>query len=104
MVFDAAGTPHSADITPEGTYTVSGVPVGVVQVSVQSPDPALSVLPPQIAQRQKERQFNPPVSRPRPPANRDSWFLLPAVYSTPASSGLSTSLKSGPNSFDIDLK
>jgi hypothetical protein len=104
MVFDAAGTAHPADIGPDGTYAVSGIPVGAVQLSVQSPDPARSVRTAPFTPKQRKMQLNPFVSLPRPPAKRDGWFPLPAVYSTPASSGLSTTLKSGPNAFDIDLK
>jgi hypothetical protein len=104
MIFDAAGSPHLADIGPDGTYAVSGVPVGAVQLSVQSPDPARADLPPLLAQKGKKARPNPIDSPPRSPVNRDGWFPLPAVYSTPASSGLSTILQPGSNSFDLDLK
>src|SRR5215469_11906529 len=53
MVFDAAGMPHPTDIRPDGTYAVSGIPVGVVQLSVQSPDPAPVLL---LAQERKEME------------------------------------------------
>ena len=104
MAFDTAGSPHPTDIRPDGTYALSGIPVGAVQLSVQSPDPTRGVLPPMFALKRKEIQLTPTVSPPRPPVKRNGWFPLPAVYSTPASSGLTTTLKPGPNSFDIDLK
>jgi hypothetical protein len=88
----------------EGRYFVKNVPAGAAQFSVQSPDPARGSLPASQFKRRKATGPLPPTGPAKVALDRRGWFPLPARYSTPASSGLSTTLKSGPNTFDIELK
>lgn len=105
LVFDEAGAPHAGDIRQDGTYKVWGIPAGPIQVAVQSLEPRRA--PP--ARPGRKNQDNPdpnlvPPPPPEAPAEPRDWFRLPSRFSIPATSGLSTTLNPGPNTFDIDLK
>jgi hypothetical protein len=105
IVFDPAGGLHPGNINKDGSYTVRGVPSGPVQFAVQSPEPERPK-PPRKAPRKPGDKKEEPIDinlAPEPPSRGD-WFALPARYSTPASSGLSTSLNPGANTFDIEMK
>jgi hypothetical protein len=91
----ADGVAVAADIKPDGTYAATGVATGAVKVAVSSPNPAAAAAEP------GGRGRGPAPAKPAsPPAG---WVALPAKYGSPDSSGLSTDLTPGPNTYDIPL-
>ncbi len=92
-------TARSAAIEPDGSYTVEGVPPGIVKIGVISRDPARgrSAVAGQTAVRRQE-----PGAAPAPPM--PGWFPLPARFEDPGSSGISLEVGSGRVRYDIDLK
>jgi hypothetical protein len=75
LVVDADGMPHPSPISREGSYAAQGVPVGPVRFAVQVLD--------------KDKSGKP---------------LLPPRYAAVGTSGLSTTLRAGPNTFNLDLE
>jgi hypothetical protein len=98
--------PVTGHINSDGTYAVSGVPVGDVRVAVVSPNPAR----PQPPDRKRPRTGDPkasplPKTRPvAPEVDRRKWFRLPKQYELADSSGITTTIYDGDNTFDIELK
>ena len=92
LVVDTEGMPHSGRICPDGTYAVTDVPAGPVRFAVISRKPLL---------HPKGKKEQPEVKRERPAVN---WFPLPKHVEAVGTSGLSTTLKPGPNTFDLDLQ
>jgi hypothetical protein len=88
-------------INPDGTYVVNGALAGEARVAVVSPDPE----PPPMAGRAlpgtKERKK--PQSK-DPPVDRQKWFPLPRKYEVADTSGVTTIIQGGDNTFDIELK
>jgi hypothetical protein len=101
----------SGPIDAEGHYAVNGVPLGTVQVAVVSPDPAPSPIPPEFFKLQEKKfkllekaNLKSPFP-PTPPKVDDSkWFPLPRQYELADTSGITTTIHSGDNTFDIELK
>ncbi|MBX9578766.1 MAG: carboxypeptidase-like regulatory domain-containing protein [Gemmataceae bacterium] len=89
----ADGTVHQVGLNPDGTYRLTGVPVGEARVGVSSPDPKPSA---RLARSEDER-VKAPTGGPPPGA----WFPLPARYADPETSGVTVRV-GGPG--DIDLK
>jgi hypothetical protein len=92
LVVDADGMPHSGRIQPDGTYAVTDVPAGPVRFAVSSREPLPLV---------KGKREQPEGQKAQPPVN---WFPLPKHVEAVGTSGLSTTLKPGPNTFDLDLE
>jgi hypothetical protein len=92
LVQASDGTTQSVVIQEDGTYTIPDLPVGVVLLAVNSPNPQTS--PPVVD------KFGP---RKPPPAN-PKWFPIPEQYGDPSSSGLTHTLHRGANTYDIELK
>ena len=88
----ATAGPTSAEIRPDGTYSVLGLPPGPVQIGVFSPDPKI----PRETKNGKELW---PTA-----ADRNAWFPIPSQYNQPFSSGLDIVLTPGQNTHDVDLK
>jgi hypothetical protein len=76
LVIDADGMPHTSPISDHGSYAARGVPVGPVRFAVQVLDKR----------------------------DKDGKPLLPARYAAVGTSGLSTTLKRAPNTFDLELE
>jgi hypothetical protein len=89
------GLVKQGNINSDGTYSVREVATGEAQVAVSSINPKSSDFQP----RQAEGRPPPP---PRPEVK--GWFPIPDKYDTPHKSGLVYTIKSGPNTIDIDLK
>jgi hypothetical protein len=85
---------HSAvsPLDDDGRYALRAA-VGDNVVSVESRAP--------VAVPGKPTGAGPFTKRPLPPIGKS---LIPERYLTPGSSGLTFSVKSGPNTFDIELK
>jgi hypothetical protein len=86
------GTTQAGQIQEDGNYTVTGIPTGAVKIGVSSPDPRTL----KVGQRKKDE--------PPPKADISKWTAIPDKYSDFNNSGLTTTVKSGKNPYNIDLK
>jgi hypothetical protein len=86
-------------IGADGTYAITGVAAGKVQIGVASPRPA--------GDGRGGRRPAPGsrIAAPGPDDAPDTskWFPIPDTYQEPSTSGLTTILKGGANRYDIDL-
>jgi len=89
VTFTGAKGSISGTIQPDGKYKAVGVPVGAVKVAVVPPPKLPSAAPP-IEGTAGTGAVGPPVP-------------IPAKYADVNSSGLSTTLKAGTNTYNIDL-
>ena len=89
------GMLKQANINGDGTYSVRGLAPGEAKVAVSSINPKSADFQPRVV----EGRLPPP---PRPEVK--GWFPIPDKYDTPHKSGLVYTIKSGPNTIDIDLK
>jgi hypothetical protein len=119
------GIPHTGEIQEDGTYEVTGVQAGTVSIGVLSPDPgppnqrpdlppSLAFLNPDIkgpkaedarrlkAKMEEVKGVKVPLNAPK--ADRKKWRQLPKQYENPSSSGLTTEVSRGENTYNIDLK
>ena len=92
LVAASGGSMHSGVIQSDGTYTIPGIPVGPAKIAVNCPDPReVKVIP-----RKKEEK--------RAAVDVSKWTAIPEKYADPKESGLSTEIRPGSNTFNIDLK
>jgi hypothetical protein len=120
------GIPHTGQIGADGTYVVSDVPAGPVQVAVISPDPGPPLrpgdLPPSLAPLAQQEIKGPKAEDARrlqakmqevkgikvdlgaSKGDRKKWVRLPKKYEDPQISGLTRGVARGKNIQDIDLK
>jgi hypothetical protein len=82
-------------IETDGSYSIEGVPTGEAKVAVNSPNPKSGDFQP----LQREGQPPPP---PRP--DFPGWVPIPAAYQDISKPRLTFTVKSGQNTFDIELK
>jgi hypothetical protein len=94
--------PLRAAIGADGRYTVVGVPIGEVRVAVHSPNPSRRVSAKDPKQKRPPRPGVRPVPPPEPPPP-PGWFPIPTRYGDLDKSELRTTVKAGPNSYDIPL-
>jgi hypothetical protein len=97
VVFTTSGSTLSGVIGPDGTYRVIGVTPGAAQVSVTGPTAPVGsggANPGAPTPAIKDMAGGAAIGKPVP---------IPAKYAKPASSGLSFTVKSGQNTFDIPL-
>jgi hypothetical protein len=95
------GAPVTGAIQPDGTYSVQGVATGKVLIGVISRDPGVRAGPANRGGFKSQHGDQPPP--PPPDIDRSKWFPLPAKYETPETSGITTTLHSGANQYDVDL-
>jgi hypothetical protein len=94
------GIVRQGPINRDGTFRVTGVAAGKVQIGVLSLNPAGDA----------RRGGRPAaVSRtanatPDPARDGSAWFAIPTIYQEPTNSGLSAVLASGSNQYDIKLQ
>ena len=86
--------PVRAPTDEKGNYTASGVPVGPVKIAV-IPPPSPLVKPPPLP-----KDMDPQTIPPPPPATLN----IPRKYTDPETSGLTTTVTSSAQRFDINLK
>ena len=88
-----------ADIGTDGTYKVVGVPSGTSKISVscQDDDGYMKYMH-ALAASSKDK------SKPKPKGSPDDFSKIPAKYNDFEKSGLTCEVKSGPQTFDIELK
>ena len=89
------GSLRQGNIERDGSYSVSGVATGEAKVAVSSLNPTSSDF--QRIQRE---------GRPQPPPQPEirGWFPIPDQYDAPYKSGLTYTIKPGPNTINIELK
>ena len=93
------GKTASADINPDGTYTVTGVPTGTVKVAVSYVDPKV------VEHFKALSAGGRGESKTPPPKGEPSQFdKVPQKYGDFDGSGLTVEVKTGPNKHDVDLK
>jgi hypothetical protein len=85
---------RQGNIERDGSYTVRGVKVGDARISVNSPNPKGIQLYPNKNPKFKQEPY-PDVP---------GWFAIPKKYEDVASSGLTTTVRGGSNTFDIELQ
>jgi hypothetical protein len=104
VILGADGVPKTAAIGADGSYAFYGVPSGEVKVAVHSPDPAGLEMMAQEAM--KKRQPGVPAPTNRQPSGIDGakWMPIPDHYGDFNRSGLKTTVRSGTNTFNIDLQ
>src|SRR5262249_47291974 len=91
------------DIQPDGTYTVSGVPVGQAKVVVSSPDPRI-VGGKKNPRGDKQRAGREDADvRPELKIDPKNWFPIPPKYSDPSQTDLTVTVDRGQTAFDIKL-
>jgi hypothetical protein len=96
------GVQRAGKIHEDGAYEIERLPRGPVKLCVLSPEPRnRSDLPPEM-QAPPGGPAGPPPDLPR--IDKSKWSPLPEQYNDPESSGLSTTVKSGDNHFDIELQ
>jgi hypothetical protein len=102
LVVDADGMTYATPISSEGGYTAHGIPVGPARFAV------LTGVRPQNVEKPRKRQ---PGERrgntgliERDTSKTPVKPQLPARYAAVGTSGLSTTLQPGPNTFDLDLE
>ena len=97
----------------DGTYLATGVPTGAVKVTVTTPEAAKTPRPKGGAV-DLSKKFGPPKGVELPPEAKGAKFnpygesenvvSIPKKYGDPAQSGLTLTVTSGKNTFDVDLK
>jgi len=100
----ADGLYYPADIDANGQYTLPKVPVGEAKVAVNSIDEKAgqAFAKKLIAYGRGSKDGKPAGQPPRPPAG--NFWLIPQKYGDVQTSELSTTIKRGKNTYDIDLK
>jgi hypothetical protein len=100
VVFVGAGGKASrpAVIKEDGSYTATGVPVGPVKVAVDNPPPLGRVWGNSAAPPANDPEVQEAARR------AASYVPTPHHYGDANQSGLSTTLKSGKNAYDIQLQ
>jgi hypothetical protein len=101
QVVTADGKAHGSGILgKEGVYEIPNAPVGVVKVAVLVPDASAPPPPRGLKLNMKDAKDPGP---PEDPAALKLALKLPAGYRNPQSSSLTTTIKSGDNSYDLPL-
>jgi hypothetical protein len=98
-VYDAEKKVYQGGID-QGVYTVKNVPEGAVQIIVMSPNPGGDQTTAEDPRRPK-RDARPGEEKAAPVAG---WMALPKKYEDAGTSPFKTTVKAGPNPFDLELK
>jgi hypothetical protein len=101
IVVGADGIRQTGRIDSDGTYFVEKLVAGPVKISVESPAPENPADRPARPPRPEGPAERPPDYK---PPDRAKWVRLPGQYADPDQSGLTTTVSSGKNPFDIPLK
>jgi hypothetical protein len=88
-------TIKQANIEKDGTYSIPGVPVGEAKVAVSSDNPQGGAFQPLV----REGMPAPP-----PLPKVEGWFPIPTEYHDLSKPKLSYTVKSGQNTYNIELK
>lgn len=88
IFLDETNLPYSGEIQPDGTYSIRKIPAGPVKVYAYTRPPSSATL------RTKD---------PAAPAEKPGPDDIPAKYANPETLGLSTTIKSGSNEYNLEL-
>lgn len=102
-IFDDQNRPYQGPIQ-NGQYSVSGIPAGPVQLIVVSQNPVVAVAAPPPRPGEKGGRPAKPPQDGQAPADASGWFAIPKKYEDMKTSNLKTEVKSGPNTYNLDLK
>lgn len=94
------GSTRTTEISTDGDYRLTGLPVGVVKFGVVSPHPRKQYESLRAAARTEQQRST--ISQP-PQSLVDSWVALPDALSRPETSGLSASAVAGVAQHDLAL-
>ena len=117
LIYGADGQPVKGTISEDGKYMVADAPVGAVKIAVQVQDPS-SMPGGGAAGAGGPAEGGQDMSKGVPgadehakkgmdramPGNERRVLPIPARYSSPETSGLSTTLKKGKQNFPIELE
>jgi hypothetical protein len=102
-VYSETGAFASADIQPDGSYSIPECPTGKLKIAVSSPDPQEIAAQAATAKASGRLAPNAPEP-PAPKAPATSWFSLDPRYANPDDSGLTVDVSAGDNEHDIILE
>jgi len=100
QAFLVDGATLTSEISPDGNYSINELPAGITRIGVSSPNPKKryeELLG--FAKTEEQRK----AIQPPDPALVKSWVGIPDQYAQPESSGLTVTIKSGPNQQDFVL-
>ncbi|WP_439621792.1 hypothetical protein [Gemmata sp.] len=103
----AIGSDHATyygTIQLDGTYSVSGVPVGPAKFAVFSADPYFEPPVPAHVKARIVEARRAAGTTPPPPPPKGKWFRIPPKYADPVASGLAADLEGPTAVFDIRLE
>ena len=100
IFLNADKTARSSVIAPDGSYRIEGVLPGTVKIAVISRDPAKG----RSVVRGRKSPPTDKTAGASPSVPATGWFPLPARFESPASSGLSCNVDSGPSGHDVEMK
>ena len=98
-----SGATVTAEIQPDGSYKAPGVPTGSSRITVSAVDPAVTQYFKDLSASSKAVQKGE-GGAPKPKGDPKSFYIVPEKYSDAGLSGLSYDVKTGPNTYDIDLQ
>lgn len=96
--FMSPGGAFVSMIESDGSYSIKGVAAGISKISITCQDPKYAEFMKQLS----ESARNPKV--PKPKGNPEDFDKIPSKFTNPESSGLTYTVKSGSQTFDIELK
>lgn len=99
-VYDSEKKAYQGGID-QGSYTVKNVPEGSVEIIVMSPNPGGTADAIAEDPRRPKRDTRPGEEKAAPVVG---WMALPKKYEDTKTSPLKTTVKAGPNPFDLELK
>jgi hypothetical protein len=90
---------YQSEIMADGSYRVSKVPVGPAKIGVASPKPGQP-----LSAREKAILGDRVQEPTKATVDPKTWFPIPAEYEDFHKSGITLTVKSGNNEFNIELK
>ena len=96
QALQAGGKVTAAGIGADGRYRIADAAAGAAKVGVNSPDP-------RQAPAEGGGRVMPGAPKPKAAAADPTWVKLPDKYADPDTSGLTTTLSAGSNTFDIKV-
>jgi hypothetical protein len=106
VIVGADNRPYNGKINPDGTYSVTGIPVGQAKIAVLSPNPDPKVPEPKEIGG-KKKPLGPegtPQNDPKKKDDKVKWFEIPDRYGDADKSGLTFTIQEGANTYPITLK
>jgi hypothetical protein len=96
--FLTPGGAYVAEIGPDGSYLLSGIPSGPAKISVTCQDPHYADYMKQLASSGRDPKAKRPKGKP------EDFNRIPARFSDPSTSGLAYEVEPGNQTHNLDLK